>query len=289
MNQDPFQDQSPPAGRFAGRIALVTGGGRGVGAACARELAREGADVALLDAPEGLRTPAYPLTSNAELAALAAEIRGLGRRCLPLAVDVRDHEAVAAAVTQVVADLGGLDLIVVAAGIRTIATADELGDEAWDETVDVNLHGTYHVLRQAVPGMGDRGFGRVVVVTGDEARRGAPALSHYAAAGWAQIGLAKSVALETADAGVAVNVVCTTTLDTTMLATPDAWAREAGEPGADRAAAEHALRVRHPYSQAYADVDTVVDAALFLLGQPGVQLTGSVLDVSNGLSALNSC
>lgn len=276
-------------GRFAGRTALVTGGGRGVGAACALQLAREGADVALIDAPEGLRTPAYPLTSTAELAAVAAEIRGLGRRCLSLAVDVRDHAAVAAAVTQIVTELGGLDLIVVAAGIRTVATADVLGDEEWDETVDVNLHGTYHVLRQAVPGMAERGFGRVVVVTGDEARRGAPALSHYAAAGWAQIGLAKSVALETADDGVAVNVVCTTTLDTTMFQTADSWAREAGEPGADREAAEHALRIKHPRSHAYVGVETVVESTLFLLGQPGVQLTGSVLDVSNGLSALNSC
>jgi NAD(P)-dependent dehydrogenase (short-subunit alcohol dehydrogenase family) len=278
------------ANGFDGAVALVTGGARGVGAACAAELAARGADVALLDLPSvsGLTTPSYPLASDADLEASAAAVREHGRRCLTLRADVRDHAAVAAAVARVGAELGPIRLLVHAAGIRTVAPVATLSDAEWAETVDVNLNGTFHVLRQVVPTMIAGDGGRVVVLSGDEGRRGAPRLSHQAAAAWGTIGLAKSVAVETADAGIAVNVVTTTPLDTTMWGVPESWAQAAGAESADAEEAAHALRVRHPLSQAFAPVERVVDAVLYLLGQPGEELTGSVLDVSMGLSALNS-
>jgi NAD(P)-dependent dehydrogenase (short-subunit alcohol dehydrogenase family) len=274
---------------FEGAVALVTGGGRGVGAACAAELAARGADVALLDAPGELESPTYPLSGDAELEASAAAVRGLGRRCLVLRADVRDHEAVRGAVDVVAAELGTVTHLVHAAGIRTVAPVAAMSDAQWSETVDVNLNGTFHVLRQVVPKMIAGEGGRVVVLCGDEGRRGAARLSHQAAAAWGQIGLAKSVAVETADAGIAVNVVTTTPLDTTMFGVPESWAQAAGAEAADAEEAAHALRVRHPRSEAFAPVERVVDAVLYLLGQPGEELTGSVLDVSMGLSALNSC
>jgi NAD(P)-dependent dehydrogenase (short-subunit alcohol dehydrogenase family) len=278
------------ANGFDGAVALVTGGARGVGAACAVELAARGADVALLDLPSAndLTTPSYPLASDADLEASAAAVREHGRRCLALRADVRDHDAVGAAVARVGTELGPIRLLVHAAGIRTVAPVATLSDAQWAETVDVNLNGTYHVLRQVVPTMIAGDGGRVVVVSGDEGRRGAPRLSHQAAAAWGMIGLAKSVAVETADAGIAVNVVTTTPLDTTMFNVPESWAQAARAESADAEEAAHALRVRHPRSQAFAPVERVVDAVLYLLGQPGEELTGSVLDVSMGLSALNS-
>jgi NAD(P)-dependent dehydrogenase (short-subunit alcohol dehydrogenase family) len=278
------------ANGFDGAVALVTGGARGVGAACAVELAARGADVALLDLPSAndLTTPSYPLASDADLEASAVAVREHGRRCLALRADVRDHAAVGAAVARVGTELGPIRLLVHAAGIRTVAPVATLSDAQWAETVDVNLNGTYHVLRQVVPTMLAGDGGRVVVVSGDEGRRGAPRLSHQAAAAWGTIGLAKSVAVETADAGIAVNVVTTTPLDTTMFNVPESWAQAARAESADAEEAAHALRVRHPRSQAFAPVERVVDAVLYLLGQPGEELTGSVLDVSMGLSALNS-
>jgi NAD(P)-dependent dehydrogenase (short-subunit alcohol dehydrogenase family) len=275
---------------FEGVVALVTGGARGVGAACAAELAARGADVALLDLPSAsdLTTPSYPLASDADLEASATAVRERGRRCLTLRADVRDHDAVREAVARVGTELGPIRLLVHAAGIRTVAPVATLSDAEWAETVDVNLNGTYHVLRQVVPTMIAGDGGRVVVLSGDEGRRGAPRLSHQAAAAWGTIGLAKSVAVETADAGIAVNVVTTTPLDTTMFNVAESWAQAAGTESADAEEAAHALRVRHPRSQAFAPVERVVDAVLYLLGQPGEELTGSVLDVSMGLSALNS-
>lgn len=274
---------------FEGTVALVTGGARGVGAACAAELAARGADVALLDGPGELASPSYPLAGDVELEASAAAVRAHGRRCLVLRADVRDHAAVRGAVDVVAAELGPVRHLVHAAGIRTVVPVAAMNDAQWAETVDVNLNGAYHVLRQVVPKMIAGDGGRVVVVVGDEGRRGAPQLAHVAAAAWGAIGLAKSVAVETADAGIAVNVVTTTPLDTTPFNVPESWAQAAREDGADAEGAAHALRVRHPRSEAFAPLERVVDSVLYLLGQPGEELTGSVLDVSMGLSALNSC
>lgn len=293
---DEFDDAAAPAtggaGRvgFDGAVALVTGGARGVGAACVAALAARGADVALLDLPDGgdLTTPSYPLASEADLEASAAAVWERGRRSLTVRADVRDHDAVREAVARVGAELGPIGLLVHAAGIRTVASVAALDDAQWAETVDVNLNGTYHVLREVVPTMIAGDGGRIVVLSGDEGRRGAPRLSHGAAAAWGQIGLAKSVAVETADAGIAVNVVTTTPLDTTMWGVPESWAQAAGAEVADAEEAAHALRVRHPRSRAFVPVERVVDAVLYLLGQPGEEMTGSVLDVSMGLSALNS-
>ncbi len=276
------------SGRFEGRTALVTGGARGVGAACALALAEGGADVALFDAPAGLSSPGYPLGDAAALEASAAAVRATGREALPLACDVRDRPAVREALGQAREGLGAIDLVVLAAGIRTPVAVAEMSDADWDETVDTTLNGSFNVLRELVPAMIDGDGGRIALVLGDEGRRGAPLLSHQAAAAWGAIGLAKSVAVETADAGIAVNVVCTTELDTPAFGTPESWAQAARADGAGAEDAAHALRIRHPRSEAFVPLERVVEAVLFLLGQPGEELTGSVLDISNGLSALNS-
>lgn len=276
------------AADFSGKAALVAGGARGVGAACALALAERGADIALIDAPGTLETPRYELAGEVELQGTAAAVRAAGRECLPLSCDLRDHDAVRTAVERADTHLGRLDLVVFAAALRTPVSVAEMSDVQWFETVDTHLNGAYHVLREAVPRMIAGGGGRVVLVSGDEGRRGAPLLSHQAAASWGAIGLAKSVAVETADAGIAVNVVCTTPLDTPAFGTAESWAQAARADGAGAEEAAHALRVRHPLSEAFVPVERVVETTLFLLGQPGGELTGSVLDVSNGLSALNS-
>ncbi len=273
---------------FSGKAALVAGGARGVGAACALALAERGADVALIDEPGPLESPRYELSGEVELQGTAAAVREAGRECLPLGCDLRDHDAVRTAVERADRHLGRLDVVVFAAALRTPVSVAEMSDVQWFEAVDTHLNGAYHVLREAVPRMIAAGGGRAVLVTGDEGRRGAALLSHQAAASWGAIGLAKSVAVETADSGVAVNVVCTTPLQTPAFATPESWAQAAREDGAGAEEAAHALRVRHPLSEAFVPVERVVETTLFLLGQPGGELTGSVVDVSNGLSALNS-
>ena len=278
--------------RHEGRRVLVTGGARGVGAAVAASFVAAGARVAVWDAPDAAMPLGYPLAGAAELAAARSLVGADGQ---VLAVDVRDVEQVRAAMPATVAALGGLDTVVCAAGVRTAATAAAMTDAQWDAVVDTNLHGTYHVLREALADLEAAGNGRIVVVAAEEGRRGAFGLSHYAAAAWAQIGLAKSLAHEVADHGVAVGVVCPGVMDTAMSDDPSYWAvLQAGRDGSadvtgpDRGAAEHALRVRHPSSATYVALDAVVRAVDQLVAEPGLDRTGAVVDVSAGMAATNT-
>ncbi|WP_158726441.1 SDR family NAD(P)-dependent oxidoreductase [Tomitella fengzijianii] len=274
-----------------GLRVLVTGGARGLGAAVASTFSEAGARVAVWDAP-GAMDVQYPLSGATELARIRTD---LGQNGYAAAVDVRDVARIRAELPLTVAALGGLDVVVCAAGVRTAATAADMSDAAWDNVIDTNLHGTYFVLRESLTYLEDSGRGRIVVIAAEEGRRGAYGLSHYAAASWAQIGLAKSVAHEVAEHGIAVGVVCPGVMDTVMTADPGYWAvLQAGRDGSlavsgpDRAEAEHALRVRHPSSTTYVDVATVVRAVEHFVDEPGLDRTGAVIDLSAGMAATNT-
>ncbi|MBM7516653.1 SDR family NAD(P)-dependent oxidoreductase [Nocardioides nitrophenolicus] len=277
--------------RYDGRRVLITGGARGLGAAIAASFVAAGARVAVWDAPGGMQL-GYPLSGAAELDA-AREL--VGPEGHVAAVDVRDVAQVRAALPAAVEALGGLDVVICAAGVRTAATAATMSDADWDAVVDTNLHGTYHVLRESLAHLEASGRGRIVVVAAEEGRRGAFGLSHYAAAAWGQIGLAKSLAHEVADQGISLGVVCPGVMETAMTDDPAFWAvLQAGRDGSlattgpDRGAAEHALRVRHPSSTTYVDLDAVVRAVDQLVSEPGLDRTGAVIDVSAGLAATNT-
>ncbi|GAA1510712.1 SDR family NAD(P)-dependent oxidoreductase [Nocardioides humi] len=277
--------------RYDDRRVLVTGGARGLGAAVVASFAAGGARVAVWDAPTPMALD-YPLSGAAELDAARVAVGPTGHVA---AVDVRDVAQVRSELPATVAALGGLDVVVCAAGVRTAATAATMSDAAWDAVVDTNLHGTYHVLREALIHLEESGRGRIVVVAAEEGRRGAFGLSHYAAAAWAQIGLAKSLAHEVAEHGIAVGVVCPGVMDTAMTSDPAYWSvLQAGRDGSlavaapDRAEAEHALRVRHPSHTTYVSVDAVVRAVDQLVAEPGLDRTGAVVDVSAGLAAANT-
>ena len=193
---------------LAGSVAVVTGGARGVGAAIAAELAGAGADIAIWDAPDWPAAPiGYPLSDVDEMGRSAERVRALGRRAHAVAVDMRSPEAVEAAAAQTLAALGSIDILVCAAGVRSATPVSRMTDEQWDSVIDTNLHGAYHAIRSTLAQLEASGSGRVLIVAAEEGRRGAPGLAHYAAAAWGQIGLAKSLALESAPFGVAVNVV----------------------------------------------------------------------------------
>lgn len=290
------QNSAPKAGfnvsepSFEGRRAVVTGGARGLGKAVALTLAAKGAKVVIWDGPEWPDSPmAYPLSTSAEVE--RAGEQGLGA----FSVDVRDLDQVRHTMSRTVDLLGGIDMVVCAAGVRTTASAATMTDQEWDAVIDTNLHGTFHVLRETLPHLEASGHGRAVVISADEGRRGSFAHSHYSAAAWAQIGLAKSLAHEAAEHGTSVSVVCPATLDTEMTADPAYWASiQAGRDGrttvteVSRDQGEHLLRVRHPSHQTYTSTGAVVRSVIHLLAEPGLEMTGAVIDVSAGLAATNT-
>ncbi|MBI2466376.1 MAG: SDR family oxidoreductase [Candidatus Rokubacteria bacterium] len=203
-------------GELRGQVALVTGGARGIGQACALALARDGADVAVADL----------LPTDATLAGL----RGRGRRALGLALDVTAAGDVRGAVGRVVAELGRLDIVVTAAGIAHRDPLEETTEATWDRVVDVVLKGTFLVIQAAVPVMRAQGYGKIVTIASisgiiggavsrareapDACRgRSGPA---YAAAKGGVIALTKWVAKDVGQAGIYVNAVAPGGVDTEM-------------------------------------------------------------------------
>lgn len=176
------------------RIALVTGAARGIGAAIAERLARDGCDVAILDLDE------------AACADTVAEVEALGRRALAVAVDVADEGSVEHAVAAVEAALGPPAVLVNNAGILRERTVAKMSLEDWQIVQDVNLRGVFLMCRAVQGGMRARGNGRIVNLA-SIAALGAHGQANYAAAKAGVIGLTKSLALELGKSGITANVV----------------------------------------------------------------------------------
>ncbi len=263
-------------GALNGRVALITGGARGQGRAHALALAAEGADIVVGDAPRPMVDLTYPLGTEDELRETAKLVDELGRRCIPLTLDVRDAAAVNAAVKQTVTDMGSLDIVVANAGIVNTGPLDEVTDTVWQQLVDTNLTGAFNILRAAIPVMRQQKFGRIVVTSSMGGRMGIPDLAAYNATKWGVIGLAKSAALEVAKDGVTINVVCPTTTQTPMVQPvggadiPDDLVRR--------------MMKANPIPQPWLQPEDVSRGVVYLVTDPGV-ITGSVLEIGLGGSA----
>jgi NAD(P)-dependent dehydrogenase (short-subunit alcohol dehydrogenase family) len=181
---------------LTGKHAIVTGGGKGIGAAIARELARRGASLTLL----GRDTTALEAQANA--------VQALGVRAQSFVCDVADEALVESAFARAVDGLGTPYVLVNNAGDASAALFHELDRSAWDHTVAVNLTGTFLCMRQVIGPMLRAKEGRIVNIASTAALKGYKRMAAYAAAKHGILGLTRCVALETANAGITVNAVC---------------------------------------------------------------------------------
>lgn len=273
-------------GRLDGKVAFITGGARGQGRSHALTFAREGADVCVVDVCAPIGTVPYPLAEPDDLATTAAMVEELGRRCLPLTVDVRDSAAVDAAVGTTVDQLGGLDICVANAGVCAFGAFWEITDEMWNDMIAVNLTGVFNTMRAAAPPMIEQGSGRIVATSSMGGRMGNPNLAHYVASKWGVIGLVKTLAKEVAAHGITVNAVCPATVDTDMVHNPALYGLfcpDLDEPTRDDVTPRY--EKMNPMGVPWADAQDVSDAVLYLVSDEARRVTGTTLDVCMGGSA----
>ena len=242
-----------------GRVALVTGGARGIGRAVALRLAEMGADVALNDLP------------SAEPFALAAveaiQAMGVGATFEP--ADVRDEEAVKEMIAAAERALGPVSMVVNNAGITRDGMFVRMAQEDWDAVVNVSLRGAFLVSKAAARGMMKRRFGSIVNLSSVVAMRGNPGQANYAAAKAGLIGLTKSLARELAPRNIRVNAVAPGFIETEMtLSLPEA--------------AKQAILANTPLGRPGMPSD-VADAVTFLLSDAASYITGAVIPVDGGL------
>jgi 3-oxoacyl-[acyl-carrier protein] reductase len=181
---------------LAGHVALVTGASRGIGAAIARELAREGADVAV----------GYDSDGDAA-SRVVSRIEKIGRRAVAVGGDLRNPAAVERICDEAEDSLGPVDVLVSNAGIAPRQQLEEISVEGWDEVMEVNLRPAFLLAKRLAPGMREREWGRIVLVSSVAAFTGGLVGPHYTASKAALIGLTRSLGASLAPHGVTVNAV----------------------------------------------------------------------------------
>ncbi|MGQ9920309.1 MAG: mycofactocin-coupled SDR family oxidoreductase [Desulfobacca sp.] len=204
--------------KLAGKVAIVTGGARGNGFAIAKLMAQEGADIAIADICADIPTVPYPLSTLETMEKAVAEIQQLGRRAVGIRCDVRKAEEVQGMVQQVLDTLGRVDILVNNAGTATLEALVDMSEETWDDMLDVHLKGAFLCCKYVVPHLIEQHSGKIINISSVGGTRGFGMGSHYCAAKHGLIGLTKSLAMETADHNINVNVVCPGTVWTDMMA-----------------------------------------------------------------------
>jgi 3-oxoacyl-[acyl-carrier protein] reductase len=240
-------------------VALVTGASRGIGAACAAALAQAGHDVGV----------AY-LSDEAGARATAATVEAAGRRAVTHRADVSDEGAAAELVAAVEEGLGGLDALVLNAGLTRDGPALRMGGDAWRDVLDTNLSGAFYTARPALRGMLRRRAGTIVAVSSVVGLGGNVGQANYAAAKAGMIGLVRALARECGSRGVRVNAVAPGYIETDMTAALTAEQRER-------------IQALAPLGRLGTPAD-VAGVVTFLCSPAAAYVTGVVLPVDGGLS-----
>jgi SDR family mycofactocin-dependent oxidoreductase len=273
------------ARRMDGKVAFVTGAARGQGRSHAVRLAHEGADIVAVDICRKFEaSPADGATSE-DLDETAIMVKNAGGRVVTAEVDVRDYDALRAAVDNGVEQLGRLDVIVANAGIGTTAGRLHKTDEAlWQEMIDVNLSGVWKTVKAGVPHILDGGRGGSIILTSSVAGNKAyPHVGHYVAAKHGVIGLMRSFAVELGQHMIRVNAVLPTHVNSPLLmneATYRAFRPELDNPGPDDLAP--VCQSFHYLPIPWVTPEDISNAVLFLASDEARYITGVALPIDAG-------
>jgi SDR family mycofactocin-dependent oxidoreductase len=272
-------------GRVEGKVAFITGAARGQGRSHAVRLAQEGADVIAVDVCAQLDSVTIPLATPEDLAETAALVEKEGRRVITTQVDVRDYDALKAAVDDGVAKLGRLDIVLANAGIGSSGDpVHQMPEHIWQETIDVNLTGVWHTAKAAIPHLIDGGRGGSIVLTSSVGGLKAhPNIAHYVSAKHAVVGLMRTLAIELGQHHIRVNSVHPTQVSTPLLLND--WTYKMFRPDLENPTQDDFAplsQMAHVLPIPWVEAVDVSNAILFLVSDEGRYLTGVPLPVDAG-------
>jgi len=251
--------------KLEGKVAVVTGGAIGIGAAIATLFAREGASVALTDVD----------TVRGE--ATSRKIRDEGHNCRFYAMDVRDGRQIAQVIVQILQEFKHVDILVNNAGIWRPGRVTDLDEETWDAVLDTNLKSVFLVSKHVLPVMIERGNGVVINVASVAGLVGAPEASAYAASKGGIVNLSRSMALDFAPHNIRVNCLCPGLTDTAQGDSVVGHYKPTTDPG-------EAKRTWQPLHRV-GTAEDMAKAALYLASDDSEFMTGSTFVIDGGLTA----
>lgn len=270
--------------RLAGKVAFVSGAARGQGRSHAIRLAEEGADIIAIDSCADVHSAAYPMATQEEFDETVALVEKLDRRIVARTTDVRDSDAVAAALRDGVAELGRVDIVVANAGIVSNAPIVDLQPRMWGDLVDINLTGVYNTARSAVPYLIEAGSGAMVFTSSALGTRPMQNSAHYVAAKAGVVGLMRALALELAPHLIRVNTVSPSMVNTTMIhneAMYRLFLPDTENPTPEQAEVAFSI---NPLPFPWVEAEDVSNAVSFLVSDEARYVTGQDLKIDCGFS-----
>lgn len=266
-----------------GQTALITGAARGIGAAIALKLAKQGANIALVDIaqPDALSgTISYKLASKQDLETASQTVITAGAKALPIIADVRSRQAMKDAVAKTLETFGTLDIVIANAAIAGGGTTlDVENEQTLKNIMDVNVTGVANIAAASTPALKkSKKGGRIIAISSISGRQGVSHIASYCASKWAVIGLMKSLSLELGPHGIRVNSIAPTGVKTTMLLgnyQENSW---------NSSAMEAAVKQHHSLPIGLLEPSDIADAAAFLASEDAKHISGITLDVNAGIS-----
>jgi (+)-trans-carveol dehydrogenase len=274
-------------GRVEGKVAFITGAARGQGRAHAVRLAQEGADIIAIDICKPIAGFLMPPSTPEDLAKTADLVKGHNRRIVTAEIDVRDYQALKAAVDSAVQQLGRLDVIVANAGISHAGdTLDKTSERDWQDMIDVNLSGVWKTVKAGVPHILAGGRGGSIVLTSSVSGLKAytfPHLGHYVAAKHGVVGLMRTFAVELGQHMIRVNSVHPTHVNTPMVMNEGAYKMvrpDLENPGPDDVASF--FQMFHTLPIPWVEPEDISNAVLFFASDESRYITGVTLPIDAG-------
>jgi ketoreductase len=249
------------------KVALVTGGGTGIGKAIAARLAKNGVSVAIAS------------RSRRRIDATADELSAAGLVAIAVQMDVRDKQGVQQCVEQIVAKWGAIHILVNNAGISGLSLIDDADDSKWYDIVDTNLHGMYLVSKAVLKNMPDHSGGRIINISSVLGKFGVPGYTAYCTTKHGMIGFTRALALEVVQRGITVNAICPGWVDTEMaaLGIHETAASQGMTPEQFKAAAIAAVPIRR-----FLEADEIAELVGYVASDAARGITGQAMNICGG-------